>query len=115
MSRENGIFDDGGPAFPRPSVLWPSGHVSSGSEGMSLLDYFAIHSTQPGVSEIVAAAGLQCPDNFNVYSYDGVLISTFNKWWATLTNEQRFTLSSKVKYQEASAMIAARSIYGVKP
>jgi hypothetical protein len=65
--------------------------------GMTLRDYMAIHSTQPGVAEILTAAGLG--------EMSGI---AFHSWWARLTNEERFALTSKVRYQQADAMLKAR-------
>jgi len=34
-------IDDGGPAFPVPDTVYPSGQVQPGSWGMTLRDWFA--------------------------------------------------------------------------
>ena len=83
-------INDGGPAFPHDGQ-----HNYTG--GMALRDYMAIHSSQPGVAEILTAAGL------------GEMSGTdFYLWWKRLTNEERFALTSKVRYQQADAMLKAR-------
>lgn len=91
-------INNGGQAFPRTGTLYPDGTAwDVGSDGMTLRDYMAIHSTQPGVAEILTAAGLG--------EMSGI---AFHSWWARLTNEERFALTSKVRYQQADAMLKAR-------
>ena len=89
-SEEAKNINDGGPAFPHDGQ-----HNYTG--GMTLRDYMAIHSSQPGVAEILTAAGLGEMSGTDFYS-----------WWARLTNEERFALTSKVRYQQADAMLKAR-------
>ena len=89
------------PAYP---VTEDSYHEPS--RGLTKRELFALHATQPGVSEIVTAAGLHCPDNFSVWYDADTRIGSFNEWWSKLTNEERFALSSKVKVQQADALLA---------
>lgn len=101
---------NGGPAFPHEPFHNPSyaerGDVY-GSRGMSLRDYFAIHCDQPGEAEIATAAGFTLESGRVWYTTtDGGL--TFNDWWRTLTQEQRFELYAKVRYEMADAMLKAR-------
>lgn len=81
--------------------------------GLTKRELFAMHATQPGVSEIVTAAGLHCPDNFSVWHDADTRIGSFNEWWSKLTNEERFALSSKVKVQQADALLAELAKDGV--
>lgn len=64
-------------AFPGGN---PSKFDGSVRDGMTLLDYFAVHSDQPGVSEIVAMAGHKT-DGFRVYIDGSDTGPTFNEWW----------------------------------
>lgn len=98
--------DDGGPAFPHVHVR--DGRPAEICDGLSLRDYFAAKATQPGVSEIITAAGLREANDGKVICEDGCE-RTFNFWWRGLTNEYRFQLAAKVRYQEADAMIAERN------
>jgi hypothetical protein len=76
--------------------------------GITARDYFAAHAEQPGVAEIISAAGLYSPDGHTVWSDPETQIGTFTKWWSTLTNERRFYLAAKVKFEQADAMLKAR-------
>lgn len=100
--------DDGGPAFANGE--WQETRYGDrlyvGDAGMSLRDYAAIHSTQPGYSEIVAMAGLK-------WSASRVWISmntgiSFDQWWETIPLAERLDLCAKVRYAQADAMLAAR-------
>ena len=96
-------IDHGGSAFPVEGhgTLYPDA-------GMSLRDYFAVHSDQPGVLEIASAAGLHCEDNFWIIKPDGEKVK-FNSWYEALPQDQRFALQAKVRFQIADAMIKARA------
>jgi hypothetical protein len=93
--------NNGGPAFPCDE--WQMKEWS----GMTLRDYFAIHSVQPGVAEIVATAGLVY-SKFAVWSDPETRIGTFEEWFFSLPLERRYELYSTVKYEMADAMLAAR-------
>lgn len=91
------------PAFPRPGFVDPAGM----QDGMSLRDYFAVHADQPGVSEIVAMAGGET-DGFHVkFSSDGAEYK-FNEWWNDLPLVDRLSLSARVRYAMADALLAER-------
>lgn len=94
---------DGGPAFPVPGL-----HADESFNGMGMRDYFAAKAIQPGVQELATAAGLVCPDGISIWSDGETRIGNFNEWWRGMSNEERFALVAKVKFQEADAMIAAR-------
>ena len=96
---------DGGPAFPRAPV--PEGYEQTRFEGMSLRDWFAAHADQPGQAEIATAAGLRL-EGQKIWLDETNCIGTWGQWWAGLSNTERFDLSSKVRYQQADAMLAAR-------
>lgn len=88
------------PAFP-----W--GEHGSLLGGLTKREYFAIHCDQPGVSELVTAAGLICPDNWSVWRDKDTKLGTFTEWYAKLTNTERFELYAKVRVQTADAMCSA--------
>jgi hypothetical protein len=75
----------------------------------SMRDYFAAKADQPTVQEIVTAAGLHSPDNYTVWIDGETQIGTVIQWWGTLTNESRFALAAKVRFQYADAMLADRA------
>lgn len=87
-------------AFPTPQSAF-----NQDANGLTKREYFAVHSDQPGVAEIVTAAGLHCTDNFWVWKDAETKIGSFNDWWMKLTNEERFALSSKVRVQQADALL----------
>lgn len=100
--------DDGGPAFPGSRQWYERrGEWESTAEGgMSLRDYAAIHSTQPGCSEIVAMAGLKWSAS-RVWLSENTGIS-FDQWWESMPLAERLDLCAKVRYAQADAMLAAR-------
>lgn len=75
--------------------------------GMTLRDYFAIHADQPGEAEIVAAAGL-CRNKQGWITCEDGEKRGFNEWYSGLSNEYRFSLYAKVRFQLADAMLAER-------
>lgn len=81
--------------------------------GLTKRELFALHAEQPGVQEIVTAAGYYTEDNFLIYKTRHKVgadrIGPFNEWWATLTNQERFALTAKVKIQQADALLAGLS------
>lgn len=95
------------PAFPSQPLDGSGNPACAPNIGLSKRELFAALSTQPGVSEIVTAAGLHCPDNFTVWKDAETKIGTFSDWWAKMSNEERFALSSKVRVQQADALLAA--------
>lgn len=100
---------DGGAAFPIPNERdqWGDG-ISEGSRGMSLRDYFAVHADQPGVAEIVAVAGGET-DGYRVRFNAGETERKFNDWWNDLPLADRLSLSARVRYAMADAMLAERA------
>jgi len=99
---------DGGPAFPFPSGPEPRVHkFHERNEGMSLRDYFAIHCDQPGVDEIVTAAGLVHRD-YKVWQDENTCLGHFIDWYSKLSQERRFELYAKVRYAMSDAMLKAR-------
>lgn len=94
--------DTGGWAFPCHGSM---GEVAW--EGMTLRDYAAIHSTQPGISEIVAMAGLRWADR-RVWASETDSLGSFDHWWETLSLGRRLELSAQVRYAQADAMLKAR-------
>jgi hypothetical protein len=87
--------------------VFPSAYALTENVGLTKRELFAVFSTQPGVAEIVTAAGLHCQDNFWVWKDADTKIGSFTDWWAKMSNEERFALSSKVRVQEADALLAA--------
>lgn len=73
---------------------------------VDLRDYAAIHSTQPGCSEIVAIAGLTWSAS-RVWLSEDTGIS-FDQWWETMPLAERLDLCAKVRYAQADAMLRAR-------
>lgn len=111
------------PAFPceaqpdRDGVPPEHDYIQTGAysgkfPGMSLRDYFAVHADQPGVSEIVTMAGGETADGFRVkFSADGAE-HRFNDWWNDLPLADRLSLSARVRYAMADAMLEARKTGG---
>lgn len=96
------------PAFPSQPLGSDGMPETSAWEGMSLRDWFATHCDQPGVSEIISMAGGET-DGYRVkFSPDGTEY-TFNEWWNGLPLEDRLSLSARVRYAMADAMLAART------
>lgn len=79
-------------------------------KGLTKRELFAVFSDQPGVAEIVTAAGLRCTDNFWVWKDAETKIGSFNDWWATLSNAERFALSAKVRVEQADALLKALGV-----
>ncbi len=98
--------NDGGPA----AGTWAYGPDGKAVHypGMTMRDYFAIHADQPGAAEIATAAGLTywCGA---VWSDGDTRLAGFEEWWRGLPQERRFELSATVRYQQADAMLSARS------
>ena len=85
---------NGGPAFPAEKY----GPDQSGFDGMTLRDYFAIHSDIGDVDELSSSAGAclmgsKCPEY--VVSPIGAI-----RWWADY--------EARLRYIRADAMLAAR-------
>lgn len=108
-------INDGGPAFPSIAPEF-TGISSDGEElyengptgGMTLRDYFAVHSTQPGCSEICALKGLRYSGGF-VWKDEHTRLAVFDDWLATLPLDERLLLCAQVRYAEADAMLKART------
>jgi hypothetical protein len=105
---------DGGPAFPVTEFdhqIFKPKHESEVLRllsGMSLRDYMAVHSTQPGIAEICKVAGFGW-DGVRVYlQKDAETGIRFDEWWRTLTLERMCDLSARVRYAQADAMLKAR-------
>jgi hypothetical protein len=93
---------DGGPAFPVVD------HMGDGDEGMTLRDYFATHSVQPGCGEVATMAGLVWRGGL-VWADKDTSLGNFDTWFNALPLHERLSLFSRVKYAMADAMLAARS------
>jgi len=105
-------INDGGPAFPDVGSGWDrdSGqYFTQSSGGMSLRDYAAIHSTQPGMSEIAKAAGVGFVSCRIYHKADTKHPIPFDEWWSSMTLEQQCLLSARVRYAQADAMLHARA------
>lgn len=76
--------------------------------GMTLRDYFAIHIDQPGMLEIVTAAGLVWSDN-RVWSSPEGPGEYFDNWFGGLPAAERAALYAKVRYELADAMLKERA------
>ncbi len=77
---------------------------------MSLRDYAAIHSTQPGAIEIAKAAGVGLDNARRVFKgKDAKYGQTFDEWWGSLSLERQCELCAIVRYAQADAMIKARA------
>lgn len=68
-------------------------------------EYFALHADQPGVLEIITAAGHKCVMNHWVDFGDGTPRQTFNDWYEALSQRERFALQAKVRVQMADALL----------
>ena len=114
-------IDDGGPAFPGFGSVFTTdaqGRTASqsmwgmqGAEGMSLRDYFAVHVGEPGYEEITQEAGFVWRDGFVFHPDEDPETErgiTFDRWWETLPNYERFRFNAIVRYKMADAMIARR-------
>jgi hypothetical protein len=90
------------PAFPN---ITPEMCIQGGP-GLSKREYMALHVDQPGVAEIITAAGYTSRDAFQMWSDPDTTIGTFPQWWAKLSNERRFELYAKVRVAMADALLA---------
>ena len=77
-------------------------------EEITLRDYMAIHSTQPGASEIVEMAGLFYRKN-KVCDAHETILGTFNEWYESIGLNEALDLCSRVKYAQADSMLRVRS------
>jgi hypothetical protein len=92
--------DTSGPAFPcRDDALTYA--------GMTLRDYFAAHSVQPGCGEIASLAGLAYRMG-RVWRDDSTSLGSFDDWFNGLPLAERLDLFARVKYAMAAAMLRAR-------
>ena len=76
---------------------------------ITLRDYLAIHSTQPGCNEICAIAGFHYADN-QVWVDEKTSLGTFNQWFTSMPIEKQLDLCSKVKYAQADSMLRVREL-----
>lgn len=98
--------DNGGPAFPTENER-QTGHSTWHYEGMTLRDYFAIHSVQPGTGELASLAGL-IYRNGAVWKDEQTRVAGAEEWFNALPLSERLALFSRVKYAMADAMLKAR-------
>jgi hypothetical protein len=73
--------------------------------GLTKREYFAVHLDQPGMAEIVTAAGLTWSNN-EVWEGEHISLGYFDKWWSTLPQARRFALYAKVRVALADALLA---------
>jgi hypothetical protein len=97
----------GEPPHDEPAFPIAGGLHEHQFAGMSLRDYAAIHSTQPGISEIVKLAGLRWSVG-RVWESETVSLGSFDVWWESLSLARRLELSAQVRYAQADAMLKAR-------
>lgn len=77
--------------------------------GMTLRDYFAIHSVQPGIGELASMAGLFYR-NGSIWKDEQVRVSGGEEWFNALPLSERLELFSRVKYAMADSMLKSRQI-----
>lgn len=75
---------------------------------MTMRDHFAMHCDQPGMAEIVTAAGFVYSAG-QVWSDGQTSLGSFDAWWRTLPQHERLGLYARVRYAMADAMLAARA------
>lgn len=92
----------GGPAFPIGIDAF-----AEDKEGMTLRDYFAVHSVQPGMGELASLAGLAYR-NGAIWKDEQTRVASADEWFNTLPLSERLELFSRVKYAMADAMLKAR-------
>lgn len=97
---------DGGPAFPFLE-LDGAGAPYQQNPGMTLRDYFATHSVQPGCGEIASVAGLTYRVG-GIWSDAETRLGSFDEWFNALPLNERLYLFARVKYAMADAMLRAR-------
>lgn len=97
----------GGPAFP---TLQDEGLEFHRAEGMTLRDYFAIHSVHPGMGELASMAGLAYR-NGGIWKDEKTRVAGADEWFSELPLSERLDLFSRVKYAMADAMLKAREYY----
>lgn len=105
--------DNGGPAFPvEVDCTQPDGRQTGNTlyqaYGMTLRDYLATHSVQPGMGEIASMAGLTY-SNGGVWSDPITRIAGFDEWFNRLPLDERLSLYARVKYAMADAMLKERA------
>ena len=83
------------------------GNITVTYAHVGLRDYMAVHSSQPGISEIVAMAGLIWRGS-RVWKHDETSLGSFEDWWESMSLEKRCELSARVRYAQADAMIRVR-------
>jgi hypothetical protein len=95
--------DTGGPAFPAMHF-----DLADNEHGMTLRDYFAIHSVQPGCGELASMAGYTYSSGA-VWSGPDTRIARFDDWFGAMPLPERLELFARVKYAMADAMLKARN------
>ena len=98
--------DTGGPAFPESYVGADRPYEGIG-DGMTLRDYFAAHSVQPGCGEIASMAGFVFRSGA-VWSDSQTRIGSFDDWFNAMPLSERLELFARVKFAMADAMLKAR-------
>lgn len=98
----------GGQAFPMHwSTKEANINVVLEQRGMTLRDYFATHSVQPGMGELASLAGLVYRQGA-VWKDEQTRVAGFDEWFNTLPLSERLELFSRAKYAMADAMLKAR-------
>ena len=67
---------------------------------MTMRDHFAMHCDQPGMAEIVTAAGFVYSAG-QVWSDGQTSLGSFDAWWRTLPQHERLGLYARVRYAMA--------------
>lgn len=101
---------DGGPAFPYVGMDYPFDGAQPEMmtvRGMSLRDYFAAHSDQPGQSQIATLLSWRCR-GVNGVPYNDPDALSFDERWGQLTLSEQADAYSRVRYVIADAMLRAR-------
>ena len=90
------------------------GNITVTYAHVGLRDYMAVHSSQPGISEIVAMAGLIWRGS-RVWKHDETSLGSFEDWWESMSLEKRCELSARVRYAQANAMLRVRGRSNQEP
>jgi hypothetical protein len=108
-------INNGGHAFPQLGVTMVGDMAVPTSEGgMSLRDWFAGQSHQPGTAEAYQLRG--CPDfpkppGWKDESWDGPnnINVRASRWFETLTLDEKYAIYTELRYKIADAMLKARN------
>ncbi len=100
--------NSGGPAFPFSAV-----DGSYYESGMTLRDWFAAKSHQPGTAEAYQLRG--CPDVPKPVGYrdedwygDENMDARAHRWFKTLTLDEKYAIYAELRFKIADAMLKAR-------